>query len=265
MKKVVNQLDTPRAKEMYQTVVIDTIGVAAELCTQFVAAQHGVSFIGDVPYGAGWGKAAEEMSKTLRKIAMMGYGVVILAHSKDRPETIGKTDDNEGTTIIHKEPDIGTKRMAAAINRFVDVTGYIALEFGAGGEAIRTLYTRQTPTIKAGSRFPHLPAKIPFGYVRLIEALSDAIEQSAELDGASLTDIPDKPIERKNRPFEETMKEGAELWATLKLFNEANIPLMLKIIKDVFGNQTRLSEATPDQQDLVELVLDKFRDMLQKQ
>ena len=50
-KLVLRQLEKPQAKELYQTICIDTVGILFDLCEQFICAQNGVSKIGDVPYG----------------------------------------------------------------------------------------------------------------------------------------------------------------------------------------------------------------------
>lgn len=51
IKTVVKQLASDKAKEMFKTVTIDTIGVAWELCEKFVCAQNNVSKIGEIPWG----------------------------------------------------------------------------------------------------------------------------------------------------------------------------------------------------------------------
>jgi hypothetical protein len=41
-KLVLRQLEKPEARELYDTVTLDTVGVAWEMCEQFVCAQNGV-------------------------------------------------------------------------------------------------------------------------------------------------------------------------------------------------------------------------------
>ena len=48
----------------------------------------------------------------------------------------------------------------AIVNQLVDIIGYIAVTWNEKGESERWLYTRKTPTIMAGSRFPYLPEKL---------------------------------------------------------------------------------------------------------
>lgn len=48
-KQVLRQLEKPEAKQMYETIIIDTITIAWDLCEQFVCAQNGVQKIADIP------------------------------------------------------------------------------------------------------------------------------------------------------------------------------------------------------------------------
>lgn len=52
LKLVLRQLEKPEARQMYDTITIDTIGIAWEMCEQFVCAQNGVQKIGDIPWAA---------------------------------------------------------------------------------------------------------------------------------------------------------------------------------------------------------------------
>lgn len=57
-KKVLRQLKDPRAKEMYETVVLDTVDIAYDYCTKYICdnairsdGQYGVDSISDIPFG----------------------------------------------------------------------------------------------------------------------------------------------------------------------------------------------------------------------
>ena len=78
-KQIVKQLDTPAAKEMYETVIIDTVDIMASLCESYVCQQAGVSALSEVPFGKLYGEYSKELTNTLRKITMMGYGLAFIA------------------------------------------------------------------------------------------------------------------------------------------------------------------------------------------
>lgn len=48
-KMVLRQLEKPEAKELYDTVTIDTVGISWQMCEDFICAQNGVQKIADIP------------------------------------------------------------------------------------------------------------------------------------------------------------------------------------------------------------------------
>lgn len=51
MKQVLRQLRDPRAQEMYDSIVVDTVGIAWSLCENYICSQNGVSQINEIPWG----------------------------------------------------------------------------------------------------------------------------------------------------------------------------------------------------------------------
>lgn len=52
-KLVLRQLEKPEAQAMYDTITIDTVTIAWDLCETYICAQHGVQKISDIPWGGG--------------------------------------------------------------------------------------------------------------------------------------------------------------------------------------------------------------------
>lgn len=50
-KKVLAQLRKPQAREMYDTVVVDTATIAWQLCERYICQREGVESIRDIPWG----------------------------------------------------------------------------------------------------------------------------------------------------------------------------------------------------------------------
>ena len=250
---VIKQLGSEKAKAMYDTITIDTIGIAWECCEQFVCAQNNVKKIGEIPWGGGYTACKREFESALRQITMLGYGLIIIAHSEEK--TI-KDEKNEDKLVIG--PAL-PKRGAAIINQLVDIIGYIGVEFDSDGISHRYLYTRSTPYVMAGSRFSKLPAKIPFGYTELTKALAEAIEEEGRA-GATLVDHDEVKVETK-RSFAEVRAEAEALWGTLIQKDAANAAKIMSIAERVFDRPIKLSEITPAQQDLFELVLDGMKEL----
>jgi len=259
-KQVLRQLAKPEVKEIYETIVIDTVSIAWDLCEQFVCAQNGVQKIADIPWGGGYSAAKKEFESTLRKITQLGYGVVLIAHSATRIE---KGADGSDIEIISPELP---KRAYEVCNGIVDIIGYIGNEW-VNGEQHRWLYTRETPTLFAGSRFKHLAPKIPFSYQNLVNAIGEAIDKAEQIDGAKVIEhAVTREVEVLN--FNEIRAEAESLWKQLLAKGQTDeekqdiAKAISKKIEMVFGRTMRLSEITEDQVDLFNLVVLDMRDML---
>lgn len=255
-KLVLRQLEKPEARQMYDTVTLDTIGIAWEMCEQFICAQNGVQKIADIPWGGGYSACKKEFEACLRKITQLGFGLVIIAHVDKRVEK--RADDDEVEILGPAIP----KRAYEIVNQLVDIIGYIDVTWDEEGNSERWLYTRKTPTVMAGSRFKYLAPKIKFGYNELVSAISDAIDKSEKLDGAVVVDTIEQVIEEK-LDYKAIREEASMLWKTLVEKDPENALIILKKVEMIFGRPMKLSEITEDQVDLFNLAVLDMRDMLE--
>ena len=208
VKNVLKQLRDPRAREMYDTITFDTISIAADLVEKFICQRESVDSIRDVPYGQGWKMVAKELQETLREITMLGFGLILICHSKEKASNY---TDEDGNPISSVEPDL-SKNVYTVANAICDLIAYINVEFDKDGNSHRYLYTRQTPTIFAGSRWKYLAPKIEFGYQELVDAIGEAIEKQ----------IPNKPIFSHN--LSDTLSVfHCECGNTIKVSHDAGI------------------------------------------
>ena len=254
-KLILRQLEKPEAQEKYNTITIDTVGIAWDLCEQYICAQHGVQTIADIPWGGGYSAAKREFETCLRKITQLGYGLVVIAHVEKRIEK--RADDSEVEILGPAIP----KRAYDIVNQLVDIIGYIDITWDEDGNAERWLYTRKTPTVMAGSRFKYLAPKIKFGYQELVDAIIEAIEKSEKLDGAKVVEKSEQQIEEQLK-FEDVRDEASKLWAKLVTADAGNAEKILKKVEMIFGRKLKLSEITEDQVDLMQLVVLEMRDMV---
>lgn len=258
-KLLLRQLEQPAAKEKFDTVTIDTASIAYDLCEQFVCAQNSVQKISEIPWGQGYTQVKAEFESSLRKITMLGYGLILIAHQEIRKETI------DGNDIEFYSPALN-KRCYEICNRLVDVIGYIAVEWDAEGNSERWLYTRQTPRVVAGSRYKYLAPKIKFGYQELVDAIGQAIDASAEKDGAKVVDEHTTTIEEK-LDYAALRAEAQELWTKMvgtgESANEEMAKRIMKRVEMIFGHPMKISEITEDQVDLLNLVVIDMRDLAQ--
>lgn len=253
-KQVIRQLEQPAARELYDTVTIDTVGIAWQMCEDYICQQNGVQKIGDVSWGQGFAACRKEFENSLRKITQLGFGLVIIAHVEKRVE---KRPDGSEVEILG--PAI-PNRAYQIVNQLVDIIGYIDVVWNEKGESERWLYTRKTPTVMAGSRFKYINPKIKFGYKELVDAVNDAIDKSQELDNAEVTDKSTITVEER-LDYNKIRAEASEIWRRLVDADPENAKIILKKVEMIFGRQMKLSEITEDQVDLFNLVLLDMKDL----
>ena len=259
-KLVLKQLEQPRAHDIYDTVVIDTVGQAYTLCEEFTCAQAGVQKLGDVPYGAAYASCKKEFESALRKITMLGFGICCICHSEVKKES------GPDETIIETVAPAMPSRAADVVNRLVDIIAYIDVSYDKNGKAIRNFVTRRTPTIMAGSRLPYLDAVIPFSYDSLVDAIGRAIAKQEEMDGAQVVDTTEFFAEDK-LDYATLRTEAESLWKTLVVtkdgMNEDMARRIAKRVEMIFGRPMKISEITEDQTDLLNLVVIEMRELAQ--
>ena len=69
LKLVLRQLEKPEAKAMYDTITIDTVQIAWDLCEQYICSQAGVLKIADIE----WGETLPLCAKALKKIIVKNW------------------------------------------------------------------------------------------------------------------------------------------------------------------------------------------------
>lgn len=254
-KALLKQLAKPEVREKFDTVTIDTLSIAWGLCEQYICSQKGVETIGAIPWGQGYALLKDEFADALRQISMLGYGMILITHAKTRIEKID--EDNSRLIVSPNIPD----RAQDIVNALVDIIGYIKVEQLPNGESRRTLITRETPTVVAGSRLKYLEAEIPFGYTELTEAIGRAIEKQGTNDGAMITDKTQVQEVIQTRPFEETVAEAKQLWNSLVNKDTENATKIMEKVKVIFGYEMKLSEIPADKQDLFELLIEDMKEL----
>lgn len=253
-KLALRQLEKPEVKAKFATVCIDTVGIAYDVCEKFICAQNSVQKIGDIPYGGGYAALSKEFESSLRKITMLGYGLIMTCHLKE-------SADADGNVIGYK-PDLNN-RCLKIVNGLVDIIGVITQTWDEQGNSERWIQTRATKTVQAGSRFRYLEPKIKFGYKEFVDALAKAIE-AEEANGAKVVDKIEKVAEEKVN-FTDLLNEAKELWVKLvgtgDDASEEVANTILKKVEIIMGHKMKISEFTEDQVDLLALVVAEMREM----
>lgn len=103
-RQVVRQLADPEVRNTFDSIIIDTVDIASQLCEKYICSQLGIENIGDGGWSVnGWAKVKREWETTFRSITMMGYALVFISHSKDKTFT-----RKDGTTYNQIVPSCST-------------------------------------------------------------------------------------------------------------------------------------------------------------
>lgn len=260
LKLVSRQLAKPEVMNKFKCVCFDTIEIAATMCQEFVCARAGVQAMSDVGYGKLYKEYEIEFAKTIRNIAMLGYGCVFACHTEVKNIEVA-------TDVVQEQirPKLD-KRAFDIINGLVDIIGIGVMKFNEKGESRRVLYTTETPTIKAGNRFTYFPPVIDFSYQSVLDNLSDAIEAEATNNNAVIVDKIDQTKEELS--YRDLLKEAKALWEEIVIVNgepdEEAARKVLKRVEMIFGRPVKISEITEDQVSLLQLVVLDMRELAEE-
>ena len=260
---VINQLGRPEVQEKFSTITIDTADIAWDYCEKYICASNPKDTgeipknLGEIPWGKGFDLCKKAYDDAFRKIATLGYGLVFISHEQIKNVKTEKGEEYQ--KIMPTLPD----RPKLIVNRLVDIIAYLreSLEDGK-----RYIYTRGNEKFEAGSRFPLLEPKIEMSYHNLVEKLYEAIEKQASDDNTELSQTnSNAAFFKDNRKFKDVIAEAKAIFQKLIEKDRDKYAVeMNNIILKIFNKPIKLSEATPDQQELVELVIEEWKNLLQE-
>lgn len=201
-RQVLKQLKSEEVKAKFSTIIIDTADIAYDYVSKYICDNakrpdggFGVDKIGDIPFGAGYTLVAQEFDECLRSIVQMNYGLVLISHATD------KTFTSENGQEYNKIVPTLDKRATNIVSRMTDIIGYSRAITEENGETSVKLFMRGTQRYMAGSRFKYTPDYIDFSYDNLVNAIVDAIDKQASLEGQEhFTD-------KASNLYQDTMKE----------------------------------------------------------
>ena len=272
-KKVLKQLKEDKAKEMFETIIIDTLDIAYDYDVAYICANaqrkdggYGVDALGDIPFGKGYGMAEKELDENLRSIVQMGYGLVLISHAVDRTIT-----DADGTEYSRIMPTVD-KRAVKIASRMTDIIGYARPISQEDGSTVTKLFMRGNTRFMAGSRFKYTPDVIDFNYQSLVNAIGDAIDKQAAEDGAE--NFTDEAVTNvfvdttKELDFDALMKEFNETVSALIAKNDETTfqtewqPKLTQIIEKYLGKGNKVNNCDRNQVEAISLIVEDLKDLL---
>ena len=273
-KKVLKQLKEEQAKELFETIILDTGDIAYDYDIKYVCDNakrpdggYGVDSIGDIPFGKGYALAEKEFDECLRSIVQMGYGLVLISHATD------KTFKDESGQEYNKIVPTLDKRATNIVSRMADIIGYSrAVTEENGNESVK-LFMRGTQRYMAGSRFKYTPDYIDFSYENLVNAIADAIDQQASAEGKQY--FTDKATNlhqdtMKDLDFDELMNEFQTIVSDLmNKYDETEFqgfwqPRLTETIEKYLGKGNKISNCNRTQVEAMDLIISDLKELVAK-
>ena len=259
MKQVVRELKKPEVKERFKSLIIDTADIAADMCQKYICNQLGIDNIGDGGWtNNGWAKYKKEFDDTFRVLAQLGYAVVFISHDKEK--TIAPQNAKE-------YQQIGSSMQSSAlaiIENMSDIIGYAHPKITDNGSHMVLTLRSIDNSVRCGCRFKHIKPEIDFTYEALTDALNEAIDkEAAETNNQFVTNERQAAPILKEYDFDALQAEFGTIVGDLVTKNQLlYAPKITQIVEKYMGKGKKATEATPDQAELLYLIVTEIKEDL---
>ena len=239
----------------FETLVLDEMEILYSYCEKYVANTEGVNKIkeGNGGYGL-WGDLKTEWETELLKVIGSGFCVVFILHT---------AQDDTGKNY----PVGDAKRMLPILINHSEVIGYVkgnGVDPDTGKPIHSSLMLADTPEWFARTRNEYFDPMIEdFTADNLIKAYYTAIDRQEKAEGvkAITREERDSMFETKKRPFNEVMDELQEVGQKV-VEKYGSKEKLTEVVESVLGKGALVSNATPKQQEAVEVILSNLKDLL---
>lgn len=255
MKQILRQLKDPEVKDMFKTIVIDTVDLASVCCEKYICQQNDIENIGDGGWGVnGWAKVKREWEQTFREVTMQGYAVVFISHSKDK--TFKRKDGTEYTQIV---PSCSTA-YNEIIKNMSDIMGFIQIDNGERKMVIRSV----DDTVDCKCRFKYIEPVIPFGYNELVDALNKAIDKESVFNnGEFVTEAREEVGSVQEYDYNELIEEFQNIVGALMTKDGNRFKPEIEVVVKKYLKGRKVAESTPDQAELIFLINQELKEKMQ--
>lgn len=246
--------DAAKAREVYDTIIFDTVDIAAIYCQKYVANQHGATDISSGNGGFGlWQQYKEEFWGEVDKLTSVGFTVVFIGH---------ETRDKDTNQIIPE----GDKRSMGIVRDLADVIVYLQTNgTDEDGEVIKsTGYVREHQEFFARSRFDLMPNVIdPFTAENLEKALEIGIQRQEEVGDKAIS--YEQYVENTSSLQLDFDELKTKLIGLGQKYNELDrLEEFTEYMSDTFGEGTMVKDLREKQVESIAIAVDDLTDKLDK-
>lgn len=258
VKQITKEDNLVKAKDMYQTIILDEASIMGRLCSEFVCEKYGVDRINEGNNGYGlWKEYSAEFEKQLTLLTSVGFTCGFIAHEGTRDFT-----DEEGKEYSKIYP-AGDKRIIDPICNLVDIIGYACVN-GLDeneNEIKSSLYLTNTRKYHAGSRFDYLTGYIKeFTAENFENAVTEAIKQQEKAEGVKAVDYATqaKQFKAETKSYEQLKDEIKDI--AKKMYEEGKADQYKQIVEDQLGKGKGVQDTDASQTQLLELILSDLQE-----
>lgn len=247
---LLRQLKMPEVRAKFKVIVIDTVDILYDLAIAYVLKINGCTDLSDKPFGKLYGEVDKAFNSFLLEITRLGYGLALIGHAKTQSKLAkrGKGEVEADYTI----PSLARRGYQIVAN-MVDNIFYVTIEEDEEGNQRRVIKTRETNEYFAGSRFKYLPDTI------LLDAdtINEEMQKAVDREENTTEEKKDLFVKETKIDFDKVMKELTTLVTGVFLPNE-KMQIVTKVVEKYLGVGNKVNDATEDQADALQLILDEL-------
>lgn len=255
VKQFTNKTTFEKARELYDTIVIDEVYASSIMCQDYVLSSYGNGALtlsdGDSKHNL-YQVYEKEYFRVINLLLSRNYTVVFIGHQQA---------DSKTGFITPK----GDKR---CLNPIIDNCDFVIYVNSNGvdekGELIKSsAYFYQTDKFFARSRFECcVPMIKEFTAENLEEAIKNAVIDTAKKDGVEVSTYEQQKEQNvvEKEDFDDIMKQIGELGK--KLIESGNQEKLTDIVEGNLGPNQKVSNCTKKQIEVVTVIRNEIQDMI---
>lgn len=252
IKQFTNKATVDKAREMYDTIVIDEVYASSILCQDFVIATYGKGALtlGDTQKGEAnlYQMYEKEYFRMINLLLSCDYTVVFIGHAQEKDGYVSPKGDKRCLNPIIDNCDF----VIYLTSNGVDENGKIIKSSG---------HLAETPEYFARSRFEHCPTLIEeFTAENLEKTIITAIENEEKFNGSQTVTYDEQKAQNTSvsYDYDDVMEQ---LQNVGQRFAQANkMDILTEIVEDTLGAGKKVSECTKKQIDAMMIILDNLQD-----
>ena len=258
VKQFTSNATVAKARELYDTIIIDELYALALICQDYVQSVigNGALTLSDAPDTKhNLYQAYEKIFfKEINKLLSCDYTVIFIGHEQIDSKT-GKATPK------------GDKRSVDPVRDFVDYVVYLKSNgVDEDGNVIpSSAYLAETDKWFARSRFDTTPTYLPVWSAEAFEeAVNEGIRGLEKKTGVKAVSYDEQKAQNTSveHNYDDVMKEIQEVGQ--KFVDAGKVDILTETVEDVLGKGQKVSECTKKQIDAMVIILDNLKDKVEE-